>query len=306
MNYLENMRCFVSVVEAGSISAAAERLNVAKSMVSRRLKELEQHLGVQLMTRTTRSQSLTETGQAYLERCRRILADVDELDSSVASQQASLSGQLKIAAPLTFGVHHLTPAINEFIAQHPEIEFDINFNDRRVDLVQDGFDLAIRIGELNDSTMVARRIAPIRRAVCANRDYLERYGEPTHPNDLRQHRVLHYSNLPHASWRYRMPNGSQGSVNVPTKILANNGDFIRCAAIAGHGIVLLPTFVIHDALRDGSLIPILTHYEWPELTMYAIYPQTRHLSIRVRSFIDFLIDRFCEVPCWDRDLPTFA
>ncbi|TQV74253.1 LysR family transcriptional regulator [Exilibacterium tricleocarpae] len=306
MNRFDAMEVYVAVVEAGSLSAAAERLNLAKSAVSRRIAELENHLGVQLLTRTTRRQTLTDTGRAYYQQCLRILNDVAELESSIASQTSALKGRLRIAAPLTFGVYHLTQAINEFIARHPAIEFDLDFNDRLIDLVHEGFDVSLRIGSLENSSMIARRLAAIHHVVCASPNYLKTRGRPQHPDELRGHRVIHYSNLPDSSWHYRHGDGTQGTAAVPAKILANNGDFIRCAAVAGHGITMLPTFIVHESIRSGALVPLLTEYRWRGVNAYAIYPPTRHLSLRVRAFIDFLAERFSGTPSWDRDLPGLA
>ena len=303
MNRLDAMHAFIAVVEAGSISAAAERLNLAKSAISRRIAELENHLGVQLLTRTTRQQALTDIGQSYYQQCLRILHDLTELESSIASDKTTLKGRLRIAAPLTFGVHHLTPVINRFIAEHSNIECELNFNDRRIDLINEGFDVALRIGSLENSNLIARRLAPIHHLVCASPAYLQQFGTPQHPNDLRQHRVIHYSNLSEASWRYALPNGTQGSVNVPSKMLANNGDFICQAGIAGHGIIMQPTFVVHNAIRDGSLVVLLSDYLWMGLHAYAVYPPTRYLAIRVRAFIDFLVESFSGTPHWDMNLP---
>lgn len=306
MNRFDAMGVFVAVVEAGSLSAAADRLNLAKSAVSRRMAELENHLGVQLLTRTTRKQALTDTGRAYYQQCQRILNDVAELESSIAQQTSALKGRLRIAVPLTFGIYHLTPAINDFVVRHPGIEFDLDFNDRLVDLVHEGFDMSLRIGKLENSSMIARRLAPIHHVVCASPAYLQKFGKPGHPHDLRRHRVLHYSNLPDASWRYRRRDGAEGAVTVAVRTLANNGDFIRCAGIAGHGILMLPTFVVHQSLRDGSLVPLLTDYIWRGVQAYAVYPPTRHLSVRMRAFIDFLVQRFSGVPEWDRNLPGLS
>lgn len=300
MDRFAAMRMFVRVVEAGSISGAAARLEVAKSAVSRRLTELEQHLGAQLLHRTTRRLNLTDSGRAYFEHAQRILADLDEAEAAVAQAHTGLRGRLRIALPLSFGLLHLSDPIKAFMALHPEVEFDLDFNDRQIDLMQEGFDLAIRIANLPDSSLIARRLTPIRHLLGASPGYLQRHGTPTRPDDLRQHVCLAYSNLPNPGlWHYRTPDGAPGSVQVPVKLLANNGDFLYQAALAGHGLILHPTFYLREALRDGALVALMTDHVWPELNAYAVYPPTRHLSSRVRAFVDFLAQRFADQPAWE-------
>ena len=307
MDRFADLQTFVAVVEAGGISAAADRLSIAKSAVSRRLTELEAHLGVQLFQRSTRRLNLTDSGQGFYERCLRILADLEEAESAVSQAHTTLRGKLRVALPLSFGVMHLAPLINEFAARHPEIEFDLDLNDRRVDLLQEGFDLAIRIAALSDSSLIARRLAPIRHAVCANPAYFKQHGMPDHPAQLAEHDCLIYSNLASPGiWSYADSAGNAGTVKVRAKLAANNGDFLSRAAIAGHGIILQPTFYLHDAIERGLLRPILTDWQWPQLNAYALYPQTRHLSTRVRAFVDFLAERLAGTPYWDRPLASPA
>lgn len=297
------MQTFVAVVEAGGISAAADRLSLAKSAVSRRIAELEAHLGVQVLTRTTRQQFVTEAGRAYYEQCRRILGDIEDVEATVARDRRELTGKLRLAAPLTFAVRHLSEAIRDFARLHPSIELELDFDDRRNDLVQEGIDLAVRIGALPSSSLVARRLTAIHHVVCASPAYLAEAGTPQRPDDLLGHRLIHYSNLSENAWRYRDVAGREGAVRVRPSMLANNGDFIRCAGFAGLGVIMQPTFVVHEQLRDGSLVPLLTQWRWMSLQAYAVYPSTRHLSGRVRTFIDFLVERFAGVPEWDRQLP---
>lgn len=300
MDRLDAMTTFVRVVDTGSVSAAAEYLEVAKSAVSRRLRDLEAHLGAELLRRTTRRLTLTETGRAYYERCVRILADVTEAEDAVSSQHGELAGRLRVAAPLSFGLLHLQPAIDDFLATHPRVQFDLDLNDREVDLVAEGFDVGVRIAQLPDSSLIARRLAPIRAIACAGPDYLDRKGVPSDPQELTQHECLVYSNLQEpAVWRYVDGNGQKRRVHVRARLSANNGDFIRQAAVAGNGIILSPTFIVYRDIAEGRLVPILEDTEWPVLQTYALYPQTRHLSARVRAFVDFLVVRFAGEPYWD-------
>jgi DNA-binding transcriptional LysR family regulator len=287
-------------VEVGSISGAADKMGVAKSMVSRRLKELEQHLGVELFHRTTRRMNLTDTGRAYYDRCVRILEDVTEAELATSQQHSELQGSLKMAMPLSFGLMHLGPAINDFLKAHPQIEFDLDFNDRNIDIMQEGFDLAIRIGKLQDSSLIARRLAPIKIVLCASPTYLERMGSPDSPEDLAKHQCLAYSLLPDAdSWQFQDAKNEISEVKIRAILKSNNGEQLRDAALAGLGVVLQPSFIVYNEIQRGDLIPLLTDYRQPALDAYAIYPQTRHLSQRVRAFVDFLAKRFDGVPYWD-------
>jgi DNA-binding transcriptional LysR family regulator len=301
MDRFADMQMFVRIVETGNISAAAERLQVAKSAVSRRLAELEGRLGAQLLHRTTRRLNLTDSGRAYFERAQTILADLDEAEAAVSQAQAALKGRLRVALPLSFGLLHLTRPIKDFMALHPEVEFDLDFNDRQIDLMQEGFDLAIRIANLPDSSLIARRLAPIRHLVSASPEYLQKHGMPIRPQELSQHVCLAYSNLANPGvWQYRTPDGTPGSVQVPVKLKANNGDFLYQAALAGQGLILHPTFYLREALHSGKLVAVLNDHVWPEINAYAVYPPTRHLSSRVRALVDFLAQRFDGEPEWDR------
>ena len=301
MDRFENLNHFVKVVEAGNISAAADRLDVAKSAVSRRLKELEAHLGVELFHRTTRRMNLTDTGRAFYHQAVRILDDLNEAELATSQAHETLKGSLKVALPSSFGLMHMTPAINDFLKLHPQIEFDLDFNDRQVDLIEEGFDLAIRIAKLPDSSLIARRIANIQNVVCASPAYLEEHGVPNHPSDLAEHRCLIYSLLKDPyNWTFSDEKDNEHSVKVKPFLKASAGDFMRSAAVEGHGIVYMPTFIVYKEIERGELIPILKGYKTWQINAYAIYPQTRHLSQRVRSFVDFLVERFKGKPYWDR------
>ena len=300
MNPFEEMQHFVRIVEAGSISAAAEQLGVAKSGVSRRLAELERRLGSRLLNRTTRRSSLTEAGRDYYEGAVRLLSNLGELESLVADSESALEGRLKVAAPLSFGLTHLSPALEAFARAHPGVRFEVDFSDRLVDLVAQGFDVAVRIAELGDSSLKARRLCPIRMTLCASPGYLDRHGVPASPEALRDHQVLYYDNGGGAALRLTDARGAERAVPVRPRLTANNGDFLRDMAMAGHGIVLSPTFIVWQSLARGELVPVLADYRPPPLNAYAVFPQGRYLPRRARAFIDFLADRFGELPYWDQ------
>lgn len=303
MDRFENMQAFVRVVEAGSISGAADQLDVAKSAVSRRLKELEAHLGVELFHRTTRRMNLTETGRAFYHQSVRILDDVLEAELAASQAHSELQGMLRVALPLSFGLMHLGPAINDFSQQYPKIEFDLDFNDRQVDLMQEGFDLAIRIANLPDSSLIARRLANIQLVMCASPEYLKRMGVPQTPDDLIKHHCLVYNLLRDADhWSLHDVDNTLMKIKLNTTLKASSGEFLRDAAVNGQGIVLLPSFIVYQEIEKGRLVPLLADYSAAKLAAYAIYPQTRHLSQRVRAFVDFLVQRFAGVPYWDECL----
>ena len=303
MDRYENMRIFIRVVEAGSISGAAEQLAVAKSAVSRRLKELEEHLKVELFRRTTRRMNLTDTGEAFYQKATRILEDIHEAEMSVSKAHGTLKGRLKVTLPSSFGNLHMSDAISDFLKLHPHIEFEIDFNDRKVDLIQEGFDLAVRIGELQDSTLIARKLAPISIVTCASPMYLQLWGKPTAPEELKTHHCITYTLVENPkAWYYSNAQGEETKVMVNSRLKSSSGEFLMKAAIEGHGVVNEPTFIIYPAIESGQLVTILNDYTSRQLNAYAVYPQTRHLSQRVRVFVDFLVERFAGTPYWDECL----
>ncbi len=304
MDRFDALQTFIRVVDAGSFSLAAERMNTAKSAVSRRVADLEAHLGVRLLNRTTRSLSLTESGRTLYQRALRLVADLEEVEATLSTQATALKGSLRIAAPLSFGLLHLGPAINDFAARHPEVRLFIDFNDRIVDLVEEGFDLAVRIARLADSSLIARKLTPIREVVCASPGYLQRHGTPSTPRELEGHVCLRYTNIPDSPWQYRAPDGSRGAVKLDAWLEANNGDYLRDAAIAGFGVIRQPTFIVYQAIEAGDLVPLLVDYAWSDINAYAVYPSARHLSRRVRAFVEFLQSRFGDEPYWDRCLKS--
>ncbi len=293
MNKFMELQILTNVADAGGISKAADRLGIAKSAVSRRLSELEQRLGIQLFHRTTRSMKLTELGHSFYLQATRILSDLEEAEESVSQSHGDLSGTIKIAAPLSFGLLHLGPALIDFQQQHPNIMFDIDFNDRQIDLVHEGFDLGIRIAKLQDSSLIARKIAKARLVICASPSYLKKKGEPKTPEELIDHDCLVYSLLNVSnSWVFNNSKGKNYQIKMNPVLIANNGDFLKTVAIAGMGIILEPLFIAHDAIQKKQLIPILQDYSKLSTDIWAITSHTRHLSHRVRSFINFLISRF--------------
>lgn len=303
MDRFEALRTFVTVVESGQISAAAERLGCAKSVVSRRISELEARLGAQLLRRTTRSLSPTGAGRDFHKRVVRLLTELEEAEQSLSSGQASLSGRLRLAAPLSFGLLHMVPALNAFLAEHPDLVLDLDLNDRRTDLIDEGVDLALRIGRLDDSSLVARRVAPIRMLLCASPGYLARQGTPETPRDLAAHRGLIYGNVENPNlWRFTDTEGSRHSVRVPIRLQANNGDVLLEAAAAGLGICMTPTFLAYRAVIEGRLLPLLPGFLMEEDAAYLLYPTRRFLPRRVKALIEFLLKRFGTSPYWDQGL----
>ena len=299
MGQLEDMAMFVRIVEAGSITKAAEQLNIAKSAVSRRLKELETRLGSQLISRTTRQSNLTQAGEQYYQKVSNILNEVDALNEASSGAPTRIEGTLKMTAPLSFGLLHLKDIIDEYANQHPNLNFELDFSDRHTDLVEEGFELAIRIGEMQDSSYQAKRISLIRHTLCASPEYLDKMGTPKTVEDLADHEFLQYSLSKSNTIELTDEQGKKHQVDVNSKIKINNGDFLRDMAVKGHGITFLPTFITYQTVASGELVPILQQYELPMLTAYAVYPKNRFLSQRCRYFIDFIAERFGDNPYWD-------
>ena len=300
MSRFEELECFVAVVEAGSITAASERLSVAKSAVSRRLSSLEARLGVQLINRTTRVSDLTSAGRAFYEQATRLLSDWAEAESAVTLSGGTLTGALRLALPLSFGVRHMAAPISAFLQTNPEVTCQIDLNDRRVDLVAEGVDLALRIGNLQDSSLIARKLFDASMTVCASPDYLARAGTPTQPSQLSAHDVLVYANVPDPnSWEFTAPDSTPLHVPLNPRVSSSNGDLLSAMAEQGQGIIRQPTFMLETSLRRGSLVPLLEAFPMPTIPAHAIYPRTRHLSYRVRAFIDHLVGWFGDELPWE-------
>ena len=300
MDRFDDLEVFNAVVEAGSFTAAAERLEMAKPAVSRRVSRLEARLGAQLIQRTTRRLNITDTGRSFYERSARILSDLDEAESAVAQQHGELKGELRLALPLGFAVGHMVEPVAAFSRQHPNVRFHLDLNDRRIDLLQEGVDMALRIGRLTDSSLIARKLFDARTVVCASPDYLSEHGVPESIDDLTNHQCLVYGNLADPErWVCQDADGHRLEVDVNASMRASSGEFLRECGMQGLGIIMQPTFLVSDAICDGKLVPVLTQYQWPVTPAYAVYPPTRHLSYRLRTFIDFLAERFSGATPWD-------
>jgi DNA-binding transcriptional LysR family regulator len=285
------MRVFATVVETASFTRAGERLDMSKAMVSKYVAVLEDHLGTRLLNRTTRRLSLTESGQVYYERCLQIIADVAEAEQAAGQLTAIPRGTLKIAMPVSFGTIKIGPLITEYVRQYPEVKLDIALADRKVDLIDEGFDLAIRIGSLPESGLIARKLAVDRTAICAAPAYLKQHGTPHKPEDLRRHACLNYTYASSGDEWYLKNDREELVVPTSGPIKVNNGDMLRLAALSGGGIIWQPRFIVEDDLRTGGLVEVLTNYSTAELGIYAIYPSRKHLSAKVRTFVDFLVDK---------------
>jgi DNA-binding transcriptional LysR family regulator len=299
MDRFLEMQSFNAVVEAGSFVGAADSLNLSKAAVSRHVVELERRLGVRLLHRTTRRVSLTPEGQVLYARGKDVLAELDDVESEITSRRETASGLLRINAPFTFGILHLAPLWGRFREKHPQVTLDVTLADRVVDLVEEGYDLAVRIAALESSSLVSRRLATTRMTVCATPRYLKKHGKPRHPRDLIQHQVIAYSYLATKDeWHFT---GPQGEVSVQTRpwMHTNNGETCKAAALAHQGVILQPRFVVVDELTSGQLVELLPDYRAADIGIYAVYPSRKHLSAKVRVLVDFLTDHFArQVTAW--------
>ncbi|MDD2880713.1 MAG: LysR family transcriptional regulator [Rhodoferax sp.] len=299
MDRFLEMQTFNAVVDAGSFVKAADALNLSKAAASRYVVDMETRLGVRLLHRTTRRLSLTEEGQVFYTRSKALLAELDEAESEVTSRSDLASGLLRINAPVTFGILHLAPLWGVFKAQNPRVTLDITLSDRVVDLVEDGYDLAIRIGTLEASSLVSRQLSRTRLVMCASPQYLAAHGMPTHPSELAQHEVIAYSYWSgRDDWRF---DGPQGQVSVTTRpcIRTNSGDTCRAAALAHQGVILQPTFLVGSDLAAGTLVELMPLFRSGELGIHAVYPTRKHVSAKVRMLIDFLAGQLAgRGPSW--------
>ena len=300
MDSLTDIVVFVRVVDDGSFTRAAERLKLSRSVVSKYVTRLEGRLGARLLNRTTRRLSLTEAGRIFYQRSRRGLQDIEEAEAEVSRLQEKPRGVLRINSPMSFGILHIAPALPEFLAQHPEVSVEMNLDDRVVDVIEEGFDVSIRIAEMPDSSLIARRLAPCRHVIVAAPAYLEKHGTPRTPEDLRDHNIISFSYQASAyDWHFISPDNKQISVPVSGSMQANNSLALREALLRGVGITRTPTFVVGKDVQDGHLLSILGNYRTLEVSIYLVYPQRRHLSPKVRAFVDFMADRISEPPYWD-------
>jgi DNA-binding transcriptional LysR family regulator len=300
MDRLDSMRAFTRVVDEGGFAAAARRIGLSRSAVNKAVINLENELGVQLLRRSTRQVTATETGLAFYERCVRILDDVDEAVTAIKELQEHPTGNLRVNAPMSFGTLHLSSLVAEFMTAYPDVHVELVLSDRFVDPIEEGFDVTLRVGEAGPSTsLIVREIVPVKRVLCASPAYLEQTGEPLDPTDLREHRCLHYGYLGSGSqWRLAGPDGDR-SYAIHCVMWSNNGEVLKDAAVRGQGIALLPTFIVGDSLQAGELRTVLTDYAPPEIALCALYPRHRHLSAKVKMFVEMLGGRFGGRPYWD-------
>lgn len=295
MDRLLEMQTFCAVVEASSFVAASDALGMSKAAVSRYINELESRLGVRLLHRTTRRLSLTAEGEVFYVRCRELLAGVEEAEAEVTSRSGVAKGVLRINAPVSFGISHLAPLWGEFHAHYPDVELNIDLSDRIVDIVEEGFDLAIRISTLRNSTLVSRRITNTRLVVCASPEYLKAHGTPTQPSDLAHHKVIAYSNFATGNdWHFKGPEGPV-STRVRPWMYANNGETCCAAAVAHQGLILQPSFLLQEDLDAGRLVELMPDYRSAELGVYAVYPTRKFVTPKVRALVDFLVSAFPEL-----------
>ena len=297
MDRLDEIRAFVAVGEARSFTQGARKVGVSGAQVSKLVARLESRLGARLLNRTTRDVSLTDVGRAYLEQARELVGAFDTLESSVRDQRGP-SGLLRISAPVAFGKTQLTPAILDFARACPEVSLDVSFTDRMVNLVEEGFDMAVRIGRLDDSSLVARRLAAVRVVVCASPAYLARAGTPRSPEDLGEHEVILDTNVREPTvWRLGHERGPLDA-RVQGRLRFNGAEPCVAAAVAGFGIARSPAFAAAEALRSGELVPLLCDVESDPIHVYAVYPHARHLAAKVRAFVDVLAARYVDEPEW--------
>jgi len=293
MDRFQAITAFAKVVEAGSFVRAAERLATSVSAVSRHVAELEAHLDVRLLNRTTRRLSLTESGTAFYQRCVQLLADLDEAEQSATASAIAPRGTLRLSASVTFGERHLAPAIAAFIERYPDMHFDVELSDRAVDLVEEGFDAALRIGAIGSQNLVGRPVGETRLVCCAAPDYLRRRGVPKRPEELAGHECLTYEYASQRNvWLFREGDGSLRQVKVSGAVHANSGRFLATLAVAARGIAYEPDFICGPDIRAGRLVPILLEFRPAPASIQLVYPSRRHLSAKVRAFAEFLRERF--------------
>jgi len=299
MDRFAAMQVFSQVVESGSFARAADRLNLSTSATSRHVAELESHLRTRLLNRTTRRVSLTDSGRAFYERCVQLLGDLEEAEQEAARAAVVPRGTMKLTTSVAFGVRHLAPAIAAFLARHREVRFDVSLSDRIVDLVEEGFDLGIRIGGPGSENLVARKLGETRLVPCASPEYLESRGAPQSPDELARHNCFTYEHVtPRNLWRFRDAAGHEQAVRVSGNLHSNNGDLLAEVAARGTGIVFEPAFIVGPEVRAGRLVPLLQDFEPAPVPIYAVYPSRKHLSAKVRLFVDFLVDSFAGTAGW--------
>ncbi len=287
-----DVQAFFLVADTGSVVRAAERLSTSKSKVSRQVTRLEEALNARLLTRNVRGAQLTDAGHLYYQRAKAAMCDLEAAGEAVAASVSEIAGPIRLTGPLSFGVSHLADTLAEFAARHPRIEFDISFSDKRIDLIREGFDIAIRIGKLQDSSLIARRLGRVHGITVASTAYLERMGRPATPDDLTHHHGLYYANAnPTAEWTY-VQNGREMSVKLPQRLRADSGDMLLKAAIAGLGVARLPAFIAADAVQAGQVEALLTDYQVGQSEIHAVMPPALSGTARIRALVDFLALKF--------------
>ncbi|MCB1607267.1 MAG: LysR family transcriptional regulator [Xanthomonadales bacterium] len=297
MDKIAEMSSFVAVVESGSFVAAAESCNRSKAAISRLVSDLERRLDVRLLQRTTRRLSLTEEGRLFYARAKELLAALEEAESEIGNRSANPSGLLRINAPVSFGISHLAPLWPQFCAQHPRVQLEITLSDRQVDLIEEGFDLVVRISDLPSSQLISRRLASTRLILCASPGYLRTNGAPSHPSELSAHRVIGYSYFASRDeWQFER-DGDPVRVRTRPIFYSNNGDTCRAAAMAGHGIVLQPDFIVGADLARGALVELIPDFRARQIGIHALYASRKQLPLKVRLMVDFLADQLA-TPSW--------
>jgi DNA-binding transcriptional LysR family regulator len=300
MDRLTSMSVFVAAVEEGSLSRVARRFGLSASMAGKHVSAIEADLNIRLMQRSTRQLSLTDAGRAYYARCKRILEEVDDANREASDAQQTVRGVLRVTAPVTFGAMHLGDVLASYLDQHPAVTVEVMLNDRYVDLLGEGIDVAIRIGRLLDSDLVARRLAPCRMVFCASPEFLKRYGTPRNAEDLRRAPRLAFSEAVSAGdWTLTDPEGLPHLIDGPVRMAANNTQMLLAAALAGAGVAYGPIFVFGERIAAGDLTTLLPDHRTSDLAIHAVYPTARNISLKARRFIDHLIASFGGEPCWD-------
>ena len=293
MDRFNGMAVFVKVVEASSFAAAARHFGMSPAMVSKHVQTLEERLGVRLLNRTTRRVSATEVGQNYYEHCVRILSDIEEAERAAGDLQTAPRGLLRVSASVSFGMRHLAPAIADYLATYPEVSIELSLDDPYVDLLEERFDVAIRLGRLADSSLIARKLGSVETILCASPAYLERNGAPQIPGDLAKHNCLVYTYAtPQSVWHFVNQNGIEDAIRISGRFLANSGDALLTLALKDAGVILAPDYIVEDELKAGRLVRLLPAYKAVETPVHAVYPHSRFLSAKTRTFVDFLTLRF--------------
>ncbi|MCX2721821.1 LysR family transcriptional regulator [Roseibium salinum] len=303
MSRLSEIETFVAIIEAGSLSEASRRSGLALSAVSRRLKELEQRLGATLVRRSTRKISLTDPGHDFYLQCRQILTDLNDAETSLKETTRQLEGRIRMSAPVSFTHLHLSGILAEFLERYPCVELDLELNDRRIDVIEEGYDVVLRLGQLPDSSLRARRLTKIRHVPVAASALLERMGHPESPEDLGRFPCLRYRSTKQSNqWNFLRPDGTEGRVQPGRRVLCNNGDLLTKFVQAGLGIGLEPTFLSARSILEGRLVPLFADHVWSDNAAYLVYPEARPLPLRVRKLIDHMAASLTPEPVWDREI----